>query len=1201
MQQETLTTYLGCVAKKVLLFCLFVLLPFCSLQAQSTRFFNLTAPEVRIDSLLPVFNYAVPLGYGYADSVYTVSILYPEFIPMRRADIARVQVLSSEPLPQLPTIARSISVSRKQGSLDVSFIPLVCRDGQYQKLVSFMLRVDAFPRVASPASPRRAPSAATRAGGAAHSVLASGTWAKIRVPQSGVYQLTDALIRRAGFTDINKVKVYGYGGGLQPEQLSQQYLQATDDLQEVPTCTVGGRRLFYAVGPVTWSSTNRRVRNPYSDYGYYFLTESDDAPQTLESDAFLASFYPSADDYNTLYEVDDYAWFHGGRNLYDAQPFTAGQLRSYTLHTSGRSSVGTLTVVLTADAATTAQVSINGSPVGTMSIAKPGTYDAMRVSTGTFTVDNLQTDNVVTITEQSGGTMRLDYISIYCSEPFPAPDLAAGTFSTPEFVERVANQDHHADEAADMIIVIPTSQKLLAQAERLQTLHREHDGLRVRIVPAGELYNEFSSGTPDANAYRRYLKMLYDRAESDADMPRFLLLFGDGAWDNRMRAPDWAGYSPDDFLLCYESENSYSKTDCYVSDDFFCLLDDGEGADMLASDKADVAVGRFPVRTADEAQTLVDKVVSYVGNQNAGAWQNLVCVMGDDGNNNNHMDDANAVAEMVEANYPNLQVKRIMWDAYTRVSSSTGNSYPDVTRLIKQQMTAGALMMNYAGHGAAYSISHENVLSLDDFKTAVSPRLPIWVTASCDIMPFDGQEENIGEQTLLNKRGGAVAFYGTTRTVYQNYNRVMNLAFTRYVLGTVDGRRTAIGEAVRLAKNSLINNISGAPKDLTANKLQYSLLGDPALVLAMPTLSAVVDSINGVAVADGRIATLNAGATATVCGHVENADGQLYADFNGVVTATVRDVLERITCKLNDQTKDGADEAFVYYDRPKTLFNGSDSIRSGRFTFSFAVPKDISYSSETGLINLYAVNNDRTEEASGISEGFTFGSSSALDRDSIGPSIYCYLNSSSFSNGDNVNPTPYFIAEVSDEDGINATGNGIGHDLQLIIDGDMAQTYDLNGSFVYDFGSYTRGTVGFSIPQLSYGRHHLLFRAWDILNNSSTAELDFNVVQGLQPLFFDVECTRNPATTTTSFRIIHDRVESSLDVVLDVFDISGRHLWQYAESGISSDNTYTVDWDLSVDGGRRLPTGLYLYRLRLRSDGSTYVSKAKKLIVISNK
>ena len=1140
------------------------------LAVQAQHFFNLTAKEVRIDTLLPVFTYKQPLPSGYADSVYHVTIQYPEFVPMSAEDIQRYRQISNAPLPALPEVSQLISIDRKQGELVVSFVPLVFRDGQFQKLVSFMLDVKGKRRHAIRRSTVTLDSRYVE-----HSVLATGRWVKISVPSTGVYQLTDEVVRQAGFTNFNKVKIYGYGGAMQPELLTGDYLAATDDLREVPTCEVNGRRLFYGVGPVSWDSNHRRIRKPYSSYGYYFLTENDDEPLKVDADAFLASFYPAAYDNNVLYEVDDFAWYHGGRNLYDSRAFTPGTSRDYTLTFNGPAQSGRMTVALTAYTTgtrnnTKADILVNGDKVGSMSIPPSGTYDAMRISTQTFDIA-LQSTNKVTITQTGGSnsTMRLDYIALHGDEPAAAPDLNSGDFPVPNVVYAIVNQDHHADTAVDMVIIIPTTQKLLAQAERLKTLHEQHDGLRVRIVPADELFNEFSSGTPDANAYRRYLKMLYDRAETDADMPRYLLLMGDAAWDNRMLSSDWAGESPDDFLLCYESENSFSATDCYVTDDYFGLLDDGEGGNMLVA-KSDVAVGRISARASADAAVVVDKIVGYVNNDHAGAWQNVLCMMGDDGNQNSHMEDADSVARMVELLYPTYQVKRILWDAYTRVTTSTGNSYPDVTRLIKQQMQQGALMMNYSGHGRADAISHEYVLRIGDFENT-STNLPLWMTASCDIMPFDGQEENIGETAMFNRKGGAVAFFGTTRTVYQNYNKLMNLAFTRHVLSKDGQRMLPIGEAVRRAKNELIETgiqtgyVDGDPaysSDRTQNKLQYTLLGDPAMRLAAPTMGITVDAINDIQPSSGKIQTLSAGSTATVTGHITRSDGQTATDFDG---------------------------------------NGSDQVKDGNFKFSFAVPKDISYSDLPGLLNLYAISNDKTQKASGITDQLAFGSGGLVPQNGIGPSIYCYLNSEEFVNGGNVNPTPYFVAQLNDEDGINATGSGIGHDLELIIDGEMSKTYSLNEYFQYDFGSYTNGNVGFSIPELSYGQHKLLFRAWDVLNNSSTAELTFNVVKGLEPRFFDVECTKNPASTATSFRILHDRTGSAIDVVLDVFDISGRHLWSYSESGVSTDDAYNIDWDLTVDGGRRLQTGVYLYRLRVSSDGSSYATKAKKLIILTHK
>ena len=1152
-------------------------------------FYNLTAEEVKIDSLLPFVNYSWPLGGNYADSTYEVRIAYPEFLDMAEEDVNRYHAITTEQLPELPRIQQYVGVSRKSGTLYAQFVPLVFREGKYQKLVSFQLQVKSAPA----GKTRRASSSGDRY--AAHSVLSSGHWAKIRVSETGFYHLTDALIRKAGFKNPKKVKIYGYGGELQPEVLTGEYLSETDDLKEVATCTIKGKRLFHASGPVSWASntTLARTRNPYSDYGYYFLTESDDEPLTADSASFVSSYYPSASDYHDLYEVDDYAWYHSGRNLYTSEKLTVGSDRNITLP-GVHSTTTQINVNLSYDSKFVATLLMNGTTIGTLTassgLTSSGTLSdgnavATQASWKFLLPDSVMktTDNKLTLRQTSGGEVRLDYVSLCYSTPKALTDFTT-SLPVPEYLYDITNQDHHADSAVDMVIIIPTSQKLLSEAERLKTLHETYDSLRVRIVPADELYNEFSSGTPDANAYRRYMKMLYDRAGTEADQPRYLLLFGDGAWDNRMLSSGWRSLSPDDFLLCYESENSFSATKSYVSDDYYCLLDDNEGGSIL-KDKFDAAVGRLSARTAEEAKILVDKIYAYRTNAYAGAWQNTLCFLGDDGDQNRHMQDAEAVVSTVKSLYANYDIKKIYWDAYTRVTSSTGNSFPDVTRLIKQQLQKGALVMNYSGHGGPSLLSHEAVLRITDFGEASSLRLPLWVTAACDVAPFDGLSDNIGETAMFNKKGGSIAFYGTTRTVYASYNRLQNQSFMKYLLASKNGRRLTIGEAAYLAKNDFV---SGSTEMLT-NKLQYVLLGDPALTLASPTEQAVIDSINGKAVADG-IQQLKAGSKVTLKGHLSG-----HADFNGVVTITVRDIEETIVGKQNDPV--ATETAFEFQDRPNTIYNGNDSVRNGQFSFSFAVPKDISYSDKTGLFLVYAVNNDKSLSAHGECESFTLTGTEDLSNDGVGPSIYCYLNSESFVNGSTVNATPYFYAELTDKDGINVSG-GIGHDLELIIDNDMNLTYQLNERFQYDFGDYCKGKVDYVLPELSDGPHKLLFRAWDAQNNSSVAELSFVVNATQQPTLSNVICTKNPATTSTSFVISHDRAGSEVDVELEVFDTSGRLLWRKSETGIPTDHTYTIDWDLTTGSGSRLKTGVYLYRVLISNNGSSKASQAKKLIVL---
>nr|WP_296978501.1 type IX secretion system sortase PorU [Prevotella sp.] len=1199
--------------KRVRIFFVWIALLVLALPAKAQqRFFNLTADEVKVDSVLPHFLYSIPLPENYQDSVYTVSVKYPEYMDMTVSDVANYNRISGAALPSQVPFSQHISVSRRKGYLVVSFCPLVFRNNKYQMLVSFMLDVKAKAVKNSVLRQRKNDKAYASAADiyAEHSLLASGKWAKIRVSSSGVYQLTDATVRQAGFSNINKVKIYGYGGNLQNEALYANDLARTDDLKEVPQCVVGGKHLFYAKGPVSWTSNSSTVRrrNPYSDYGYYFITQSDEEPATVDSATFVSSFYPSPDDYHSLYEVDGYSWYNGGRNLFDPTPISVGGSQQVVITNTTGSQKGRLTVNVSAGGNNQIRILLNGKELGTLNVPILQYCKAGQVG-GTYSLDNLRIDakDTVTIVNVSGETARLDYVSMAWEKAIPLPNLS-GSHPAATYVKNIANQDLHADGQADLVIIIPASRTLLKQAQRLKEFHESHDGMRVNIVAADQLYNEFSSGTPDANAYRRYLRMLQDRAATEADMPKYLLLFGDCVWDNRMLTADCKRFDPDDYLLVYESENSFSETVCYAGDSWMGILAEGAGSDARR-ELQDVGVGRFPVTTVAEAKIMVDKTINYSKNQNGGAWQNTIMFMGDDGNDNIHMKDVDSVANSVGRDYPNFLIKKVMWDAYTRESSATGNTYPEVSKIIRQQQANGALVMDYGGHGSATLISHESVLGLSDFSESRTSNLPLWVTAACDIMPFDGVTETIGESAVLNEKGGAVAFYGTARTVFTSANKYINHAFMKRVLSLQDGKPIALGEAHRLAQNDVMLGTNRYPtptredpnktspeQDNSENHLQYSLLGDPALSLNLPTAQVVVDEIDGVAVGSGTMPTVKAGSVIKMKGHVAGVEG-----FNGVVTATVRDTQEEITCKLNNTSGDGAEEAFKYLDRTKTLYHGSDSIRNSSFELTFAVPKDINYADGQGMINLYALNTDKTIRANGSCDQFIVGGSAEAKNDSVGPSIYCYLNSPSFVDGGNVNSTPYFVAEIKDKDGINAAGSGIGHDLQLVIDGDMAKTYTLNNNFSYDFGTYTSGSTFYSIPELEEGPHRLQFRAWDIQNNSSTAVLHFNVVKGLRPQLFNIGVTNNPARTSTTFIISHDRMESNMDVVIELFDAAGRQMWRHAESGVSATGNYTVDWDLSVDGGRPLQTGVYLYRVKVSSEGSSYVSKTKKLIVISNR
>ena len=504
--------------------------------------------------------------------------------------------------------------------------------------------------------------------------------------------------------------------------------------------------------------------------------------------------------------------------------------------------------------------------------------------------------------------------------------------------------------------------------------------------------------------------------------------------------------------------------------------------------------------------------------------------------------------------------------------------------------------MNYTGHAATYGFSHEFVLLREDFETCKSTKLPLWVTCACDVMPFDAFGSNIGETAVLNPNGGALAFYGTARTVFASQNYNMNRYFMQYLFANdTQQKRNRIGDAIRLAKNSIISD--GREAGYLENKLQYALLGDPALTMGNPLQKVVLDKINDINV-DGTSIPLKAGQRVKIQGHIEQPDGTTMTGFNGIVYTRLFDNLETITC-LNNA---GATTAFTYTDRNAMLYESQDSVRAGVFSEEFIIPVDINFSNEPGRLVFYALDVDNRLEANGYNEDIPLGGMvENTDFDKDGPQIYAYLNDENFQNGGTVNATPLFVAQMTDASGISSSGNGIGHDLSLCIDGRSDLTYNINEYYAHEFGDFTKGTVAYNIPQLDNGAHSLTFRAWDVLNNTSQTSLDFVVDDGLATNILRLMASQNPAITSTNFMVSVDLPGSECDFVIEVFDFSGRLIWSHEESSADEKGIYTVTWNLTNGAGAKVDTGIYLYRCRVRCGQSKWTSKAQKIMVRNNK
>lgn len=1211
------------------------------------------------DTLLPYYGCQQSLDENYSRYRYSADIEYPEFVPVTDDEASRWRLRRlAGKLEEWPEVSASVGSSRGEGLLDIGFIPIVERGGVFYKIKSFKLVVRKSQIVSASGAGsgsgrytrtsvlsqgnwykiRVSKSGVYRLSAKLLSSMGFNDASKVRLygyggtllPETGLETLPDDLQEIPLWRESGNLLFYANG--------PLSWSLGSDGTYSHTWNTYSEYGCYFVTA--SDSITPMAVPEVSVDDGRgYTVTKS-----------------PCYE----LYERDAFSWYHSGRRFYDDYDFVNNPSSTYSFNLAGvTDDDASLTVAFSTDGTAVSElgVSVNQKSVGKLVIPVKGSETRAALASQTFKVpgslfngnDKIQLYH----TKPDGVSGRLDYIRLNFTrelalrgqfdcfrstnvagtysyliknaangivwrlgaggsienvpvnaregvlatesiatvpgEEFVVLDPKA-SFPEPELTGPVENQNLHGQESVDMVIIVPAGGKLTALANSLRDEHISRDGLSAIVVPADKIYNEFSSGTPDATAYRRFLKMLFDRAEKGHE-PRYLLLFGGGAWDNRMVTPDWRGADPDDFLLCYESDNSISEINSYVADDYYGLLADGKGRNIF-SDKVDIGIGRFPVTSVNDAKVMVDKTISYMRGENAGDWQNKVLILGDDGDNNIHMEQADSLSRRMSGLYPALNIKKIYWDAYNMEVSASGNSYPSVRAEILRQLEEGALLVNYTGHGSADVISHELVLDKGDFSKFSSPRLPLWVTASCDITPFDASFESIGMNALLNPSGGALAMFTTARTVYSSENQKVNILFDEFVLD----RQNRLGDAVRLAKARLVTPPappSHWPTDYSVNKIHYVLLGDPALRLAVPQYDIVVDSVSTGAMQDG-LPIAQAGGIVTVSGHLSDESEALISGFNGIVHTAFFDSKRHIVARNNAGS---ADRNFEYDDYDRMLYAGSDSVRDGHFTLRFPVPKEINYSDAAGRIVLYA-GSDCTLSAHGWTDRFLVGGTSAeMSSDTTGPSISLYLNTPDFEYGARVNSTPCLVAELSDEDGINSFGNGVGHDLLLVVDNDPRYTYVLNNYYSSLDGDYRKGRVVYSIPELPEGRHNLMFRAWDVLGNSSVGYLGF-VVDEDAGVTAKAEAAPNPAKDRTSFAVSHNRPGSVASIDIQVMDTRGRILWNHKAEGASLSNVSIIDWNLHSDSGQSLQKGLYIFRIVINDTDGSSVPVSGKLLVL---
>lgn len=1017
--------------------------------------------------------------------------------------------------------------------------------------------------------------------------------------------------------------------------------------------------LFYGQGIVRWKDDGNggyaHVRHPYADYGYYYVTQGDDLSREIPFDDFnaqSASSVTTVGDCNAVFEEEERSLTVSGRLLFGPL-MTSGDTKTFnismpaTLVTSERVTLWTEVAArhspslsacsfrFAVDGTASHTVNVTGAheswssksmmatarfasskPTVSLtftapSVASYGTLDFAR-ATGVARLDmgKVNVLHFASRAEMGEGRYRqynfagkgfqvwnvTDFMNPRrvatvdrdgvreAKFPNERPEFFvafnASGISSFEDLGPVAAQDIHGMPTPDMVIV--TAPLFRQQAERLARHRRSASGLSVLVLEQQQVFNEFSSGVPDVTAIRNMARMFYDRGENFS----YLLLFGDGSYNNKAAA------QTNNYVFTYQDLYSFSD-EGYMSDDYFGLLDLGEGGrDDFSSmsflvGELDIAVGRLPVETVHEASTVVGKIIDYTDRPTLDSWKNELAFLADDANVGDGylQEHAYELTQIVNAQYPWFNTNLILMDAYPQVSTPAGHRYPAVTEAVNSAIHRGSLLFNYTGHGGPNHLAHEVVL---DKATVNSWRnkehLPLIITASCKVAPFDDfSSKSLGELMFLNPDGGAVSMFTTTREVYGGNNQ--NLArhfYNRVFERRADGSYSSLGDILVDSKN------------LTAdlNSRKFALFGDPSMKLILPALKVRTDSVNGVA-PHVKIDTIGALQHVTIHGCITDSLGNYIPTFNGTVYSTVFDKISETQTLNNDNT-----DPFVYSVRNSILYNGKSSVANGKFEIRFIVPLDINYDFGAGKVSYYA-QNGKVDAQGAFSDFIIGGSSNVPVTDTEGPVIELYLNDTTFVSGSSTNESPLLLAHLSDQNGINTTGNGIGHEITARLQSDYNTILTLNDHYESDLDRYQSGKISYQLLSLPDGENQITLKVWDILNNVSERSLDFVVANTEKAALSHVLNYPNPFTTRTQFLFEHNQPHVVIDVSVQIFTLTGRLIKTLRTSILGNRYKHSpLEWDGRDDFGDRIGRGAYVYSVTIRTPDGKADTKYEKLVIL---
>ncbi|HLA64382.1 MAG TPA: type IX secretion system sortase PorU, partial [Rhodothermales bacterium] len=620
-------------------------------------------------------------------------------------------------------------------------------------------------------------------------------------------------------------------------------------------------------------------------------------------------------------------------------------------------------------------------------------------------------------------------------------------------------------------------------------------------------------------------------------------------------------------------------------------------------------------RSADEAAAFVEKLRRYEAAASLGSWRTELTVVADDGTPGGERElflyQSDLVAEAATNVAPVLDVQKVYALAYQSVVTAQGRRIPGAAADARRAIEEGTLIWNYIGHGGPELLADEHLLELADVESLENmDRLPVFVTATCSFGRFDLTAFQSGaEAAVLNPNGGAIAAMTTVRLVYAGGQGFGNLGLNLVLMDEMfqrdnvdggSGRPRRLGDIYADAKRSSV----GAQ----GNNRKFSLLGDPAMRLGLPERTVGLTSINGVTLPvpeGGEPPAFHALEEATVTGAVLGGDGQPDTGFNGEVDLVVYDSERSV--ELPPGNAIYTDGSFRI--RSELLFRGRASVRDGQFSARFVVPQDVSYSGRAARLIAYARRTDSVLDGAGFTEDALVSTTAGAPlADNTGPRIGLFLNDTTFVGGGLAPREPVLLVRLRDDTGINAVGSGVGHELLLVLDGDEAGARNIGRFYEGDLDDSRGGSVRVPLGELATGPHTARVTAWDVANNTNTAELAFVISDTDALTLRNVYNYPNPTPGPTRFMFEHNQpAGTAARVRLRVYTLSGRPVLtvdgdQALPGGVLTGGLVQIAWDGRDEDLDALATGVYLWHLRVevdRTDGTREVAeRVERLAVI---